>query len=88
MDLTQIVIVVSLILVTGVIVACGVGLYALLRELKITISKTNTILDDTKLITNSVAKPVSSFSEFMMGFKSGMKIFNTVFDKKKKSDSQ
>jgi hypothetical protein len=83
MDITQIIIVVSLSLITCVIVACGIGLFSLLRELKTTIIKTNTILDDTKLITNSVAKPVSSFSEFMMGFKSGMKLFDSVFNRKK-----
>lgn len=84
MDITQVVIIVSLILVTAIIIVCGVGLYAILRELRITIQKTNTILDDTKLITGSVAQPISSFSEFVMGFKSGMKIFNNVFNKDKK----
>jgi hypothetical protein len=81
MDITQIVIVISLIAVTGIIVACGVWLVALLKELKITVTKTNSILDDTKLITSSVATPVSSISDFVMGFKNGISVFNSLFKK-------
>lgn len=87
MDATQVIIIISLVLVTGIIVACGLSLISLLKELKTTLVKTNTILDDTKLITNSVAKPVSSFSEFVMGFRSGLKLFDSVFKKKNKESN-
>jgi hypothetical protein len=82
MDLTQIVIMVSLIAITTVIVAVGIWVINLLKELKQTIVKTNTILDDTKLITTSVAEPVSSISEFISGFKNGVAFFNGLFKKK------
>jgi hypothetical protein len=85
MDITQIVIIISLIAVASVIVACGVWLVMLLKELKITITKTNSILDDTKLITSSVATPVSSISDFVMGFKNGISVFNSLFKKDGKS---
>lgn len=87
MDATQVIIIINLVLVTGIIVACGLSLISLLKELKTTLIKTNTILDDTKLITNSVAKPVSSFSEFVMGFRSGLKLFDSVFKKKNKESN-
>jgi hypothetical protein len=85
MDITQIVIIISLIAVAAVIVACGIWLMLLLKELKVTITKTNSILDDTKLITSSVATPVSSISEFVMGFKNGISVFNSLFHKHGKS---
>ena len=85
MDITQIIIIVSLSAVAAVIVACGVWLIKLLKELKITVTKTNSILDDTKLITSSVAAPVSSVSEFVMGFKNGISVFNSLFKKDGKS---
>jgi hypothetical protein len=83
MDLTQIVIVISLFVITIVLVACGVSVVYLLRDLRTTISKTNEILDDAKEISSSVAKPVSSFSEFVMGFKNGFQLLNTFFNKNK-----
>jgi len=86
MDITQIIIVVSLVLITGTIVASGVWLIKIFKELRVTITKTNQILDDTQSITSSIAKPVNSFSEFVMGFKNGFHLFNNLFDKKDKKD--
>jgi len=86
MDTTQIVIIISLILITGIIVASGVWLIKIFKELKITLVKTNKILDDAQSITSSVAKPVSSISEFVMGFKNGFHLFNNLFDKKDKKN--
>lgn len=86
MDITQIVIISSLILITATIVASGVWLIKIFKELKITLTKTNKILDDTQNITSSVAKPISSISEFVMGFKNGFSLFNNLFDKKEKKD--
>lgn len=85
MDITQIVIIVSLIAITAIIVVSGVFFIRLLKDLAITLKKTNLILDDTHLITDSVAKPISSFSEVLMGLKNGFSFFNNL-SKNKKSD--
>lgn len=85
MDTTQIVIIISIIAVSAIVIGCGIWLIMILRELKTTVIKANSILDDTKMITQSVAEPVSSLSEFVMGFKSGISIFNSLFNKKSKS---
>jgi hypothetical protein len=84
MDITQIVIIVSLILITGIVTASGIWLILIFKELRVTVRKTNRILDDAESITNSVAKPISSISEFVMGFKNGFSFFNNLFDKNKK----
>ncbi len=86
MEITQIVIIVSLILITGIVFASGIWLIKIFKELKTTITKTNQILDDAHTITTSVAKPVSSISEFVMGFKNGFSFFNKFFDKNKKEN--
>jgi len=88
MDITQIIIIVSLISITTVIIVSGIWLIKLFKELKITLNKTNNILDDAHLITSSVAKPVSSISEFVMGFKNGFSFFNKLFDKKDKDNKK
>ncbi|MDP4010227.1 MAG: hypothetical protein Q8P53_04580 [Candidatus Shapirobacteria bacterium] len=87
MDLTQIIIIISVVCITAVIVGCGIWLILILKELRTTLTKTNGILDDTKLITSSVAQPVSSISEFVVGFKNGMNFFNSLLTKKNKSSS-
>ena len=86
MDITQTIIIISLTSITAVIVVSGIWLIKVFKELRITVNKTNSILDDAHLITSSVAKPVSSISEFIMGFKNGFSFFNNLFDKKNKTD--
>lgn len=85
MDITQIVIIISLLAITTIIVIAGIFLIRLLKDLAVTVQKTNVILDDTHLITDSVAKPMSSFSEFIMGLKSGLSFFSNL-TKNKKTD--
>ena len=78
MDPTQIVISISLILVASIVVAVGVYIILLIKDLRKSLSLVILILEDTKTISTSIAKPVSSVSEFVMGFKNGFKIFNNI----------
>jgi hypothetical protein len=82
MDPIQFVLLLSISLITIVLIAVGYWVIQILRELKITVIKTNQILDDTKLITTSVAQPVSSFAEFFSGLKTGLSVFNAFLNKK------
>jgi hypothetical protein len=84
MDLTQILIAVSLLAIATAIVVCTVYLISLIKELKKTIISATAILDDTHRITTSIAKPVSSFSDFLLGFKNGFQLFNSFFKKEEK----
>lgn len=86
MDIIQIVILISLVLITAIIIITSIYFIKILKELKTTVSKVNEILDDTQSITESVAKPISSLSEFLMGFQNGFKIFNSFMNKRKKDD--
>jgi len=83
MDITQIVIIISLIAITVIIIIGGIYFIRLLKDLAVTLKKTNLILDDAHLITDSVAKPMSSFSEFLMGLKNGFSFFNNLTKNKK-----
>lgn len=83
MDITQIAIIASLVCITTIIVAAGIWLILILKELKITLHKADRILDDTKTITSAVAEPMASISEFIDGFKNGVSFFNGLFKKKK-----
>lgn len=81
MELTQIIISISLSAITIIIVISGIYFIGLLKELKNTITVTNSILDDAKSITTSVSRPISSISEFIMGFKNSFSFMNKIFNK-------
>ncbi len=82
MDINQIVIILSLLSISTVVVIVGIYLIKLIKDIRITVSETNKII-------SSVSRPVSSFSEFLMGFRNGFSIFNSFFnkDKKEKKDN-
>lgn len=84
MDITQIFLVISLTVITLAIAVSTYYLIGLIKDLRQATGKVTQILDDTHLLTSSVAKPVSSFSEFLMGFKNGFHLFNSFFDQKDK----
>jgi hypothetical protein len=60
----------------------GFQVFFILRELRRTISKTNKILDDTGVITESVSTPISSLSALAMSIKTGAKVAKYLRKKK------
>lgn len=62
------------IVLTILLLVLGIQVFFILRELRKTIDKANKVLDDTGVITESVSKPISSFSSLAMGLKTGAKI--------------
>lgn len=82
MDITQLILAVSIFIITITVFAIGVWIVIVLNELRTTIDKANQILDDTHSITQSIAHPVASFSDFLMGFQNGLALFNKVFKNK------
>ena len=81
MDSTQLILTISVAIITLVLTAIGVYLITILKEIKITIHKTNLILDDTHLITSSIAQPVSTFAEFFSGLRDGIQALSNLFNK-------
>jgi len=79
MDITQIVVIISLLAISTIIVTVGVYIIKLIKDLRVTIGETNQII-------SSVSRPVNSFSEFLMGFKNGFTLFNSFFKKDKKEE--
>ncbi len=63
---------------TILIVIFSIFVFRILQELRETIRKMNSILDDVGTISHSVAQPVANISNMMEGLKGGMKIFEMV----------
>ena len=88
MEITQIVIILSIIAITTIIVISGIYLIKILKELRNTVFKTNQILDDAKVVSKSVAEPVNSLSEFIMSFKNVFEVANKYFNRGKQKSSE
>jgi predicted PurR-regulated permease PerM len=86
-DPAQTALFIVIIVLTVLLVVLGVQVFYILRELRKTITKINKVLDYTESITESVSKPIASFSTLAMGLKTGAtiaKLFQT--DKTHKKD--
>lgn len=84
MDLTQItpyILIFTVTSLTTVLVIAGIWVIKILKEFLKTIHQVNDILIDTKIISESVAKPAATLSDFLMGLKSGLDLV-TKFGKK------
>lgn len=70
-DTVQFVLFIVILILTVLLVILGIQVYFILKEIRHTIQKTNKVLDDTGLITESISKPVSSLSSLSMSIKAG-----------------
>lgn len=74
-DIIQIVLLSVIVLLSIILIILGIQVFFILRDLRQTVKKTNKVLDDINLISESVAKPVSSLGDLF----GGASIISTVF---------
>lgn len=74
----QLAFVILVALLTGAAIVVSVYVVFVLKDLRITIKKANTILDDTQEVTNSVKRPVASIMSLVDGAVKGIKAAKTV----------
>lgn len=67
---SQIIFPAVLITLTAMLVILGAQIFYILKEFRETVKKVNTVLDDTKTISQSFSQPVSWVSGLIMGLKS------------------
>jgi len=72
MDPIQVTIVVVSIALTITLVIIGIQVSLILKELRISVQKTNKMLDDTGKITETVSQGVTNLSGIMGGIKAGI----------------
>lgn len=87
MDTAQILLIVVVVVLAFLLLLLGLQVFFILKEFKQTVVKLNKVLDDTGLITESVARPISNMSTLLAGLKTGVSIMS-MFTKKKKSPKQ
>lgn len=83
--LNQILLFVVVSVLATVLTLAGIQVIHILAELKISVKKLNQIMDDCQLVSSSVAKPVAGVSNFLMGLKNGLEVFNMIKEVQKPS---
>ena len=72
MEPVQIVLLIVIVVLTILLSVLGFQVFLILREIKKTIEKSNKVLDDAGIISESIATPVSAFSSLAMSIKTGV----------------
>ncbi len=81
MDTVQFVIIAISIVLATLVVALGVQVWFILKEMRLSLQKINKMLEDFGKVTGSVGEGVSSLSGLVSGMKAGLSVFS-AFRKK------
>lgn len=82
-DTVQVVLLFVIVILTALLVAVGIQVFFVLKDLRTTISRANKILDNAESITESVSEPMSFISGLIFSTKS-LNVLSKIFHGKKK----
>jgi hypothetical protein len=74
LTLSQILLVVVVTLLSVLLTIFSIYIFRIMEQIKLSLVKTNSMLDDMKRITKAIADPVEHAAEFVGGLKKGAKI--------------
>jgi len=77
-DAVQIILLLVIVTLAVLLLILGVQVFFILREIRKTVMKANTVLDDTGAIARSVTGPISSISTLVGGVSTGAVITKVV----------
>lgn len=83
MDPAQALLVVIIAILSVILVILGIQVFFILREFRRALTKANKVLDDTRVITESVSGPLASLSTLTSGVKLGAVIASFLKGKKR-----
>lgn len=86
MDTAQILLTVVIVVLSVLLLALGIQVFFILREIRKTVQKTNQVLDNAHMITESVSRPLSNLSTFATGIKISSLIAKVLRGKKQRDD--
>lgn|SRR3989344_338299 len=69
MDPVQILLFATVTILTSLLVAVGVQVFLILRDVQRSVKKLNNLLDDVSVLTHSVARPIEGLKNFVEGIK-------------------
>jgi hypothetical protein len=78
MDPIQITIIVVVLALTILIVALGIQVFYILKEMRVSAQKVNKMLDDAGKVSGTVSEGVTGMAGLVSGIKAGMSIFTSL----------
>lgn len=88
MEITQILLVLTVLVLTTILSIVGVEVFLILKEFRETVRKMNKILDDAGIISESIAKPVSGLSDLASGLRSLAEFIKSFIGEKKTEEKK
>lgn len=82
MDPTQLTIIIISLALAVLLIILGIQVWYILREIKISLQKVNTMLDDAKKVSGTVSEGIVGMSGFVNGLKTGMGAITSLLKKK------
>lgn len=76
--LTQTLLIIVITVLTVIITAIGVQLFLLLKEVRSSLARANSILDQTDSLINKLSHPASSINNLLTGLKEGVNLIDTI----------
>ena len=80
-QVVQIILVIVIVVLAILLVVLGIQVFFILKELRKTVAKTNRVLDDTEVITESIAEPISSLSNVGTTIRAATSLINMFLGK-------
>jgi hypothetical protein len=78
MEPTQIVLIAISVVLTTLFIALGVQVWFILKEIRVSLTKVNKMLDDAGKVTGAVGEGVTNVSGLMNGIKAGMSLVTSI----------
>ncbi len=78
MNLTQLILFIALILVAGLLIVIGFQIISLLRDVKKTLTKLDSLLENLDFLVNNFTRSTSTLSQISAGLKSGLELASTL----------
>lgn len=82
MDPTQVTIIIISLALAILLIILGIQVWYILKEIKISLQKVNSMLDDAKKVSGTVSEGIVGMSGFVNGLKTGMSAITSLLKKK------
>lgn len=77
-DLTQVLLIIVITTLTIILTFIGIQIVQILREVKKSLEKINTMLDSAVIVTESISRPLAGLGGMLDGLKSGAKAIEAI----------
>ena len=86
MDPTQLTIIIISFALALLLIILGIQVWYILKEIRTSLQKMNTMLDDAKKVSSTVSEGIVGMSGFVNGLKTGISAITSLLHKKEETE--